>query len=440
MVDYGGIFACSYGTTGFQAVSYALKQSPIVKEGVGRTGTRVEVTIAGTLEATDAAGMFEAVSAAQSQLSLDGQNLILTGLGGQIEYALLAAQCLYGAPHVDFEIADSDKPLVKDVKFTARAEIVSKDVSDAYKVSLAIRPDGLRTITRSGEINDPQADSDSYFASVTLPGFRKTYPLPDWVVDVQYDSGMTGTNAKVSYKLTARENYGSLPGSGQLGEKGVRAVDGQASVRTDRDEQMRKTTTFDFDLLVDGDATDLLTQLRTQASAGGRVILRESFSTESVKENRLKATFTILESGGNNAMMNWQESLRLTPPGQVYEERTYVGAAPILVRRPDTIGRLQQAGSAVAVRVFKREPSPVFRFDANPRQITLTDQNDVEKKTDWTYDRFLTDNAGTPLSAQQFANFGPAFITRANQDNNFYPPDPKLPNVANPNDNKFFPT
>jgi hypothetical protein len=38
---------------------------------------------------------------------------------------------------------------------------------------------------------------------------------------------------------------------------------------------------------------------------------------------------------------------------------------------------------------------------AGNREITLADQNDVEKQTDWTYPMFLLDSHGNPVAIDQ---------------------------------------
>lgn len=126
--------------------------------------------------------------------------------------------------------------------------------------------------------------------------------------------------------------------------------------------------------------------------------------------------------------MNWNESVQIQAPYTLWEEKTYVGAGPILVQRPAVFGRVRQSGSAVAVGKWKREPSPAYNFDIAEPQVTLTDVNEVEKQTTWSFEQFFSDSRGNPLSTNSLGAFDPSFLTREFQDNNYYRIGGKLPN------------
>jgi hypothetical protein len=75
--------------------------------------------------------------------------------------------------------------------------------------------------------------------------------------------GNSGGPKKVSYKLTARELKSPLPAV-----KADVAVQGDATITREIDENNRRTSTYDFDLLVSGDAIALAGQLRQAIITG----------------------------------------------------------------------------------------------------------------------------------------------------------------------------
>jgi hypothetical protein len=427
-IDYSQLLSCNYGTTALSVESYAVKESAIVQDGIGRTGTDVQVGIDAFLVAADQNDLLAKMVALDADLNTDGRDLLIFGLAGLPEFSLLAAQCQNGGPQIDFEILPGPTALVKVIKITAHTTKLptGKGQINQYKVSVRTRPDLLRTITWDGMVN--YVDNATQFLTVIVPQFTTAYPLPNWVHEYEYSTAQDGVQDKLSYRISARENYAPLPDFKQIGN----AVDGQASQKIDRDEQMRKVTTWDFNLLVfAADPVAFVSQLRAQITVPRlpglppRIILRESLAFETIKENRLQASFTVLESADKSSvLLNFSQTMKVLSSHIVYEEKIYFGAAPVLVAVPQKLGRVTVSGSAIGAGRYMQSPGgAAFHYRPAPPETTYTEINAVEKQTSWNDAFFLTNDDGTPRSKEP----APDFIARQDTEPKFFPVNPVNP-------------
>ena len=399
--DLSGLLDCNYGTAAFQVEGYSYRQADEVRQGFGRTGIRCSVEVRGYLQADNQADLANKIAGFQTDSLIDGRDLFITGLGSAPEFSLLNAWCYDGGPHVACEITDHDVALCKKVRLTCVADIIPPEARgtqpvDNFRVSIATRPDMLRTITRTGELNG--TGLADWFVGVLVPQVRAQYDRSMWVMDTRYETALDPViprNSKLTYTITVRENADAFPAT--PGETLI--VDGTATKHVERDEHMRKTTVWEFDLLMDpaSDAGSLLGNVRPQ----NVTILRENVQIDSIRENRLRASFTILESGSGTPAMNWTETLRVQPAEDFYEEMTFIGADPIYVKRPRQAARVTQSGSAAAVGVYRKAPNAIYPMLAAQKDVTLNEVNDVEKSTAWNYSMYLTDNRGVAVPIDQ---------------------------------------
>ena len=74
---------------------------------------------------------------------------------------------------------------------------------NSYKTETKIRPDGLLTVTWTGQING--VNTPAYFLQQVLPDFpgEPTPSASGWVVDSDYANTTDGTLSKLDYQLTA---------------------------------------------------------------------------------------------------------------------------------------------------------------------------------------------------------------------------------------------
>ena len=267
MADTSPLLRCTYGAGAFVLDDYDLKVDAVVKAGVGRTGTKIQVKGNGFVDAADADTFAAKLAAVAEAFGYDGQSFEILGLAGRSEVLVLAPLCQDGGPHVGFEIKSGAGPLYKRVSFTLDAVTGAKQPNqppntppspvDSYKVKTATGPDGLRVVTRSGEING--TGLAAAFDQV-LSDFQDAYAPPDWVVKFEVEYPHDLNKAKATYTLTARSWPTRPADAGQTS-----AVEGEVTTRKERDEQHRLTTVYEFDLLLDGDPAAFHETLRRRA-------------------------------------------------------------------------------------------------------------------------------------------------------------------------------
>lgn len=276
--DFPNVLSCTYGTSQFNLTDYEVRAEAITAPNLGRLATRVRVEADGYVTGASPADLTTKLSAFYTDVQTDGRDFIITGLAGNAEFSLLAAQCLNGGPHLDFRVVrDRPGPLIFPVKIIVNTEqLSSSQALNSYRVTIQQRPDTLKIITFDGEVL--WTDGPGFFFTNVLPIFQAAYPPPNWVIQFEYQTVRadlaTQFMGQLNYRVEARQLYGALPATPG---NAIVAVDGTASKRIDVDEQQRKTTVYDFDLLVEGDAIQLASQLRPTG-----IVLRSSMQVETI--------------------------------------------------------------------------------------------------------------------------------------------------------------
>jgi hypothetical protein len=392
MADTSNLLACTYGTSNLVVVSYSVRETANLDKTTGvRIGTFVRVEADCEVRGTDPASYASDLQAIEVDLRVDGRDFTITGLNNTVEYFIPASGSIDAGPHCGFEMRDGESALSKKIKLIVTTQQSSQGNSstptNSFDVKTATGPDGLQTISQTGTLTG--VATSSYFLSTILPAFQRAYsagqPNSHWTVSATMDAATTGTSNTLKYTMTAKQLFGPLPSV-----EAATAVEGTMSQQIACDEHYRKTTTYEFNLLIwgGGDPVQLLTSIRPTSG----VILREGYKIETIKENRLSGSFTLLSSNDpkNAPLMNYQQTARLQIPPTLWEEKTYIGAAPILVQAPQRMPRVTQTGSAVAAGAFYKGAQPLYPTLTAPKEISITDQNDFEKSTSWSFDMIAT--------------------------------------------------
>jgi len=399
MAALDALLRCTIGTTGFQLTSCKLHEEPIVREGAGlgygRLGTKIVVTAKGWVEGATAELFGVALWAVKGALSTPGQNFIVYGPGDRVEVSILAACVLDGGPHITFDVEDGAINH-KEISFTVNAQTArvggggggsdtppGEDPVDFYEalMKVAVRPDGLSTITYTGEIRGPNVLAR--FAT-GLVGFNTDYPSNWWVKNHDYEVNEAGD--RLSYTLTAVRLKDEQPVMAANA-----AIDIVLTYSREVDEGARCMETWAFDGIVDGDPQVMANWVRGRFG-GDPAILRESFTVTSIKERRVSASFTIVKCFEAGGVMCRQETLRFTKAATVYDVKQYPGLDPILVERAKTVGRLVQSGSAISVNGYPAENGPVLPTMLEAPEILHSVLNAIERKTEWTYVMAVTES------------------------------------------------
>jgi hypothetical protein len=379
-------------TLPLQVDACSLQQSPMVRDQLGRVGTTLRCRGEGFLSTTDQPSMAAAIAALASATSYSGIPFILNGLGGGQLYSIYPAACLEGGPHIGFELLDDDKSnaTYQRVRFTVEAKTPAGANYNSFLLRTHTGPDGLQRVSQTGVLVGSNVQAT--FTGVVLPAWRQSYPAASWVTDYEveypYGGNAIATQLTSNYSLTAQQLAGELPG-------GATVVEGEMTTRIERDEQQRLTSVYDYDLLLSGgDYSAIVTSLRPDP--GQNQIIRESSSFSSVKQLRLRCSFSVLASADQgSSLLDWTQTLSVTQDDDSYEIVSYPGAAPIVVQRPQTLPRVSQTGSATGLGVFIREPDAVLDDYEHPPQLGYVDVSNYEKKTTWNYQMVQTD--GTDL-------------------------------------------
>jgi hypothetical protein len=387
MMPLSDFMTCNIGGAAFQLLSYGLKEEPVVDATKGRTGTKITLTGEGEITGTTQAELNANLSAAFASFGRSGQNLFITGLGGATEIALPAAACLNGGPHLTWQVEpQSDRPMQRNVQFVAAAEVgYGKDPTgntpqNHYTQTIETRPDFLKTVTREGEVGGSGAMQ--FFLLTALPEFQAIYKWPYWVVSHRVAQSDDATSTKVTYTIKAVELIGPLPTDGGFDQ----AVEGSAQTRVDRDEKFRKTTEWTFDLLVDGDPVSLLQTLRPDGT-----ILAESYDLEFIKENRLRASFTKLESADNNGLLDWNVEMKVQDETVPHEGIEYPFGNPVVLVGQAPLYRITLSGTAIGQGKWVKPPVKPYGQGGKTGEseklgeISFKSLNEVEKQTSWTF-------------------------------------------------------
>lgn len=388
MTEFPDLHACTLGSTSFQLQDFKLREDPIVVGSV-RVGSKIAIDGVGYMQADTPGGFATALAQTFASFRVSGQDFEIFGVGGVSLIKLTNATCRRGGPYVSFDMLEGVQTpaLQRAFRFRVLADtILLPDATDdgtSATRSVDTRPDGLRVITWAGELTgDNVADR---FAAV-VGDFRDTYAWPRWVTSHRFDLNATGDVG--GFQITGKELRGDLP-VGPIGE--AVAIDGDAVMRRGRDEQMRLTRVWDYDLLITGiDYQQVVDRLRAnvQAIVGETTpILRESVQVTLISELRLRASFETLAGGDGNPLLNWTQSIRVVRPADVYSEVRYAGADPLLVREPAPVARLVQSGSAIGAGVWIMEPPPLGDAYLAEPDVSYSLINGVERQTSWSYVR-----------------------------------------------------
>jgi hypothetical protein len=426
MADTSNLLACTYGTSNLVVVSYNVRETPNLDKTTGaRVGTFVRVEAECEVRGTDPESYATALQTVEVDLRVDGRDFTITGLNNQVEYYIPSSGSIDAGPHCGFEMSDGESALSKKIKLIVTTQLSSSGSSNTpvntWTVKTVESADGLQTVTWTGQLTG-LALLD-YFTSTVYPAFQAAYAPPgagdsywstSFSIDQSQTSGSPSTTLK--YTMTAKEFAEPLPSCSQ-----AQGVDGSITEQQDCDEHFRKTTTTSFDILIlgAGDPIQLLTTLRPTTG----VILREQYKVEQLKENRLSGSFIILQSNDPSnlaPLMNFQQTARLQPQNTVWEEKRFVGTTPILIQAPAALPRLTQSGSAIAAGKFF-QPTAIYptAFVSQP-EISLSDQNYLEKGTNWIYEMIPMD-AGQSAAPNPLTSFNTDVIGRAGQAAAFYP-------------------
>lgn len=378
--------SCSLGGSEFQLEDWAYRVEPILKEGL-RTGTKHTVEGEGWVEASSESTLASRMATAIASFIISGQNFIVYGLGGVKVLEILSAACSDGGPHITVEIL-KQKPgaaLKKDFRFVLTADqggdsTDPSKVTNTYKVKTITRPDGLKVMTASGELVGK--GTRAYFDATVVPFFNGLAPVPNVPV-VEFDANAAGD--KASYRLEYSQLAAQLPIVA-----GATIVDGDLTTSTERDDQMRKLTTYAFDFLITGDPMKVRDQIRASLPT---TPIRERFETTFHKEVRVRGEFQVLSDADGNflkdgqGLLNWEQELEVER-GEEFpiEVETSPVLDPLLYQAEKVPTQVLQRGSAIGLGKFVKEPPMLFPGDIAQRpRITYKTISTFEYQTSWEY-------------------------------------------------------
>lgn len=400
------VHKCSIGSADFQLDDFEEDNAPIVKDG-RQTGRRLSIRGKGWVEAEegDWGDLLIRVKEAANSFSVSGKDAIIYGYGNNPIRSIPAAMCLNGGPYVSFKILSGLAPgsslLTRRFEFEISAETLdlsgSPPAAPTYQVKVETAPDGMRVITWTGEISTVPGGVQSAFDTMGET-FRNAYPKPRWVLSYTFEQNLVGDKGKFS--LVVNESVEDLPGV----DEATFAVDGSASFNRERDEQMRLTRTWSYDLAVVGDPMALLTVIRPVDVP----LLRESVQLGRYPHKRLQATFVTLTGGDGNALLNWTCRFQLEDAPKVYDRVEYPGLVPIYVARPLSDPTLRVSGSAIGAQTWIDAPTlpadwPLLEKPRRTREVL----NAVEYRIEWDYLVGLPPDSKTKFASQLALLFRP---------------------------------
>lgn len=388
MAEFDNIHRCTLGTSAFQLVDFKWREQPLSR--VGLVVFKVAIEGHGYIAGDSPADLTSKLASVAESFRTPGQSFEVFGLGGGSLVALNAADCTGGGPLAGFELMEGmrDPPLTRSFRFTLQAERVASPMPGTppgedvpAERRLRTRPDGLRDVAWAGTMSG--ADLEARFIRLREK-FRQSYPWRRWVMQYEFEQNAAGDFARVL--IGANETAYELPGpDGDDGRPMVR--DGDGVLRTERDEQMRLTRTWEYDVLVVGDPMRVRDKLRADVTAlivDGGVILREAVTFDLV-QNRMRLSLETLAGGNGNALMNWTQSFRFVEPVETHEVVPFSSGDPVIIKKPPGIGRLVQTGMAVGAGVWILPPGKALEMEMEQPEIAYTHLNQTERQTTWTY-------------------------------------------------------
>jgi hypothetical protein len=369
----------------------------VVQEGQGVVAADVEVELEGYVEAATQEEFVAALAAATAAMG-SGRDLVISGLGGQTELRLLAAQCQNGGPHVKWEMlpASAGGALRREFKLTATARVGPGEAEQPSpdpdrppgsrladgKTQISVTVDERRGITITGKISAFQ-DALGAFERTAWADAQARWPWPMWVLERRTDSSADGSEC--SWTITVKQVAAALPGAAG----GSRALDGTVTRRRDRDEQYRLVEQTTMDLLIEGDPWTVVAGLRPRLPAR---VLRESIDIQTIPELRVRASFNVVRSGEGNDLLEWEQTVEFLKEDAQLQAKRYPGIRPVLVYADWPVYGATQSGRAVGLGRFPREAEPLWPalIGEQGRKIRHRQVNAFECETTWTY-QFISD-------------------------------------------------
>jgi hypothetical protein len=393
-IDLSMFMSSSIPSSTLQVDGAECSAEPINEGDTGRAGTTIALSGTGFIQSDNAADFLAVIQALTTYAQSSGSDFTIKGDNSSTLYQILASQCLDGGPHVGFKILQAgNAPYYRRVTFTVHAATAALLVS-SFKFKIATKVDGLKVFTQSGTVSGPGAQV--YFGITILPGFLAAYPAGLWEtsysIDTPYAAVTIAKQLQCRYTLSATQLANALPFV-----LGFSIVQGEVSRRSERDDQQRKTLVYDYDLVFKGFGyQSIVDSLRSLLDANS--VTHESSSYSSIKQQRLRCSFTVLASGSGDDLLTWNESIQIVNADDVYEVRSYPGADPIAVLRPTTLARVLQHGSATALGAYPEAPGPVLHTHEQQQEVTCDDLNNYEKRTTWSYKMIDLDDADPDIS------------------------------------------
>lgn len=389
---------CSIGGTGFQLVDYSVRSDPVIEEGIGRVGTRVQIEGEGYIESVSQAAHSAAIAAAIAGLDVAGQDIIVKGFGGVVELQLLAAWCKDGGPHVSFQMLPQKdlSPLRRAFRFTATGErswTAGEDPDDpgesAYREVIATEEGGMRTATITGQVRGP--DALQRFSDIWLPFWFISYPQAQWTSKWQTDANWADDELKYTITFSELgEPLPELPDGPWIGEV-------QLQKGADFDERGLVTRTWAWEVVYGGDSSQIWSALRRKCEG---IIIRQTASEQVYHQRRLSVTFTTLSGPDANIpdLLEWEHSVEIPTEGSGRLEATeYPGAGrALLAYTPAPAYAATQSGRATGLGRFPNAPGPLW--PANLAEVPVISRrwvNEYVAETSWRY-AFLADS-NTPF-------------------------------------------
>lgn len=385
--EFENLLRCTISGSAFQLEDFSTNDQAITKDET-RVGTSRSVRGTGYILGTDSADFAAKIAATLTALNGSGDNFIIYGPSDSKLYEILAATCNGDGPHCSCSMLGQidGAPLERRFEFTVTA--TTGDTGDgsgggdgtgeSRKITTTVTPDAMKKVGQTGELN--RAGATAYFNGSILGPFKAAHPARDWIVSHQYQAD--DRDVSLSYTISAEQLQTPFPGTrGKI-------VDGTAEDIIDRDEMMRKTVTYVFNLLLsDGDYQPEADEIRATIAAKGAIV-RESQRVTRFKQTRLQLSYQLLMGAEGNKLLNWQQKIGIIDPGNGWKETRYPGAKPVLATGSEGLRRIFQAGTAVGAGAFVVPPRPVFPdhlADDSPPSIEWSVENDFEYRVTWAY-------------------------------------------------------
>jgi|GEM_PF-5985740 len=395
-VDTSSFVSASYNGATFMVEQYLWEETPVSLAGYGWVATKVHVEIDGFIDDTDPAAFYTKL-AALGNLSVAGGSLVINGIGGVPEKYLQAGICTNGGPFCGFkQLPEASGPLNRKVKFTLDATcFLSNSTFTPARLRSSVAPNGLRSILQTGEFYVPNAAD--YFYAAILSQFQQQYASPNWIVTYELDVAQNA-ESKATYSMRAIQLATPLPAGG--------VASGTSSISNSINEQNQLTQTITHDLLLSGgDPVAIHTSFRPTSGN----IVSAGMSVTGIDQIRLRSTYTVISGvGGNGSLISWSQTFGLMGDVDTFELKTYPGAAPIAVKRPQTVAMLRLSGSAIGLGTYPDFPSvPSGYLLAAPPEITYDDVDIHRLRIGWNY-QLMSDPAKTSSTTIDAATFMPA--------------------------------